>query len=243
MEILERLVKRLIEGEDGKLKEETTRVGEQIDPEKDVYPSGNKYIMTHPGIRKLARWVGAYWSDIDIVDVPTKENDRGYGVRAKCVFPDGSVSISTGSANDKNTIDKKNPKNTISNDYKLEMAEKRGADRAFLRSNYIGFFDVYSDQESTSFQEEETNKMPKKVMQKDPEMPEVKDLIKYVELPENDEKYPEEKVYNVWKVHQDKEYIEELTKHETKEIRFIAKGILKKIKQTETNENKEEQSA
>jgi hypothetical protein len=209
--------------------------------ENDIYLVDGKPVMKHIAIQKLARAVGAYWVEVDIVDTPRQENDRGYGVKVKCEFPDGSISLSTASANDKNTIDKSKPNNTISNDYKLEMAEKRASDRAFLRSNYVGLFDVSSSEEAEVFStdnkeitslkniirklKEENDRLKKQ----NKEIPTLMESINHIALPEDDEKYPGLPILQVWSKHQDLEYIQKLADSKNKTFSWIAKGMLHKI--------------
>jgi hypothetical protein len=232
--LLERLVKRIYE-ENGEQKEEFKMVREIIsdDPrDGDVWETGDgKVVVSHPGIKKLADFVGAYWEEPRLDDRPNTNNDKGFYFHFTCVFPDGSKGHEVGSANDRTT------KNELSNSIKYEMAYKRGQDRSFLNSSYMKMYDIYSADEADAWSKEEMLKRQleqkdryiKQIINQGKSQIAVKDevirkyvnfsdvLLRYVALPKDDEKYPSEYISTIIE-REDYEYVQELINHEDKQI-------------------------
>jgi hypothetical protein len=199
------------------------KIKDILDEEKDIYiQEDGVVIMRHVGIAKLKTAVGANWDfEPTVIETPTSTNDFGYVFSCKVVFPDKSESVHIGEASNINT-----KQGTISRSYKATMALKRGRDRAFLRSEYMGLDDIYS--------ESEIEKSEKKINKK-PETP--SHLQKYeIHLSKDDPKYPNLPVFCVWETFKDKEYLEILAMDELaltkKTPNWIAKGMLVQIEKS-----------
>ena len=226
MNIMEKLLTREITrqvevDEDGEkvTKNETEELKNILNDEKDIWLANDNYIISHKGIQKLAQWVGAYWEKYPkVVSEPKPENKFRDAFLCTCYFPDGTFHTEVGEASNENTS------RGISQSYKMTMALKRGNDKAFLRSAYVGLFDVYSEDESEDF------KPPK------PQYPFSGESLRYIALREDDVKYPNVHLLDIWTEHKDKEYIEVLTLHEDPMIRMVAKGMLHRIEKIEQEE-------
>lgn len=214
MELLDRKVTKGKMEEGNFVEVETKTVREIIDETKDVWAVDQNTIISHVGVQKIAKFVGAIWKIPQVISEPNKENQFRDAMFVTCTFPDGSEHTELGEANIKTT------KPGISQDYKLTMAHKRGMDRALLRSNYIGFFDVYSEEEAEVFKRKDIGKA------QDSGIPSLAELASYVALPSENEKYPNELVKNVLRVHKDENYMKELVKNEDEVISYVAKGFL-----------------
>lgn len=208
---------------------ETKKVKDIVDPDQDVWVSKTgQVILKHEGILKLAEFVGATWDEPRKEDTPSPTNNRGFYYIITCRFPDGTSSFEAGEANDENT-----EKGSFSQKYKQSIAIKRGMDRSFLRSSYMKMYDIYSAEEADSFKQdrlkqlEEENNMFKTQLQNKNKM--VQQMTEFVTLEHEDPKYPGTRVIDIWNVHKDEAYIEQLMTHQDPVIAWLAKGLLQKI--------------
>jgi len=124
---------------------ETKKISEIINISKHTWQtaSGN-IVMKHEAILLLRKFTGARFLKPEL----QKEISNPGNVVYLCVveFPDGEISYEIGESNNGNTVG-------WSRDIKPTMAFKRGHDRAFLRSDYIGLFEVFSEEESEDFKQ------------------------------------------------------------------------------------------
>lgn len=124
---------------------ETKKINEIINISKHTWQtaSGN-IVMKHEAILLLRKFTGAKFLKPEL----QKEISNPGNVVYLCVveFPDGEISYEIGESNNGNTVG-------WSRDIKPTMAFKRGHDRAFLRSDYIGLFEVFSEEESEDFKQ------------------------------------------------------------------------------------------
>lgn len=248
MDILEKMVKRFKEEDGSSQKEyEYLAIGDIIDPDRDGWYVNNMYVLKHAGIQKLATWMRADWTETEVVDKPTRENDRGYAVKATCTFPDGSVSKRLGSANDKNTFDKNNPNNRIANNYKLEIAEKRAMDRSFLRSQYVGLPEVYSEEESHTFANQHVddlknqNAAMKNTLEREKKM--LYAMKDYIPIKDDTSDFYNRLIVDIPKEDGGIDYLEALVKNEEVDRvhRLVARMVLKEWKEKEEIAEKEEE--
>jgi len=124
---------------------ETKKISEIINISKHTWQtaSGN-IVMKHEAILLLRKFTGARFLKPEL----QKEISNPGNVVYLCIveFPDGEISYEIGESNNGNTVG-------WSRDIKPTMAFKRGHDRAFLRSDYIGLFEVFSEEESEDFKQ------------------------------------------------------------------------------------------
>lgn len=124
---------------------ETKKINEIINISKHTWQtaSGN-IVMKHEAILLLRKFTGARFLKPEL----QKEISNPGNVVYLCIveFPDGEISYEIGESNNGNTVG-------WSRDIKSTMAFKRGHDRAFLRSDYIGLFEVFSEEESEDFKQ------------------------------------------------------------------------------------------
>lgn len=128
-----------LKGLDGTLK----KISEIIDIEKHTWTTENgNIIMKHEAILRLRKHTGARFLKPEL---QSEISNPGNVVFLCAVeFPDGEISFEIGESNNENT-------KGWSKGIKPTMAFKRGYDRAFLRSDYISLFEVYSEEESEDF--------------------------------------------------------------------------------------------
>lgn len=263
MEILKRKIKRPYEGDMEEAQEQNIEItkergipyewieiqelikDEEID--KYVYEISGKVIFKHVLIMKMANWVGADFEESKPIQVGNENNNYRDLFNCSCRFPDGSVSHMTGESSYL-TIKEHN---NIGRGFMAAVAEKRGRDKAFLRSRYIDFPDIYSEEEADDFKEEkkEQDRLAREEERRkqqekppvNPNVPKLGELYRYVSLPESDPKYPRERVVEVWMKHKDKEYIEELSKSEDKIIASVAQVSFDRILRLEKEEKERQE--
>lgn len=129
-------------------------VGEIIDPEKDIWFSyqKNKPIIKETGTNKLIKATGAKFPKVVPIE---KQSDYKSGlgqvwIEATVYFPNGETNEDYGIANAGNCPD------PISRNNMPIMAKKRAKNRAFYRSDYIGLYDVYDENEILDIRDEKT---------------------------------------------------------------------------------------
>ncbi|MFP3725649.1 hypothetical protein U8V72_10655 [Priestia filamentosa] len=210
MNHLEIFEKELI-GKDGN----TKKINEIIDINRHTWQteSGN-IVMKHEGVLLLRQFTGARFLKPEL----QKEISNPANVVFLCAvqFPNGELSFEIGESNNNNT-------KGWSKDIKPTMAFKRGYDRAFLRSDYIGLFEVFSEEESEEFKQPisqsqveitegdlpiNMSTQPSVSMPSSPQMTKVDPLLF---LPKTDKKYPGKHIIeDVLKVHKDFEYLNQI---------------------------------
>lgn len=237
MDILERKIKKLIKnGEE--VTEEYKTIGEIIDPEKDVVPTDDGVIvLRRRGVEKLADYVGAAWGKPDVI-MSVQNECR---VLVECIFPDGTSNFGPGESSPKNT--------KIGAEFPLTTAINRAKSISFLRSQYIGMYDVFSDVEADAFQKQTSSngaqnnaEVEKLVETQKKYKTMINEMAKLVALPDEDEEYPKAYINEIWEIHKDLDYLKKLTESDEKVIQWIAKQKLKEI-EAETTKPKEQQLA
>lgn len=129
-------------------------VGDIIDPERDIWFSyqKNKPIIKETGTNKLIKATGAKFPKVVPIE---KQSDYKSGlgqvwIEATVYFPNGETNEEYGVANAGNCPD------PISRNNMPIMAKKRAKNRAFYRSDYIGLYDVYDENEILDIRDEKT---------------------------------------------------------------------------------------
>ena len=128
-------------------------VKEIIDPETDIWFSREKRkpIIKETGTRKLILATGATFPKIIPIekqsDAPSKDREQVW-IEATVLFPNGETHEEYGVANRMNCPD------SISQSNLPIMARKRAMHRAFYRSDYIGLYDVYDENETLDVRDE-----------------------------------------------------------------------------------------
>ncbi|MGF7535695.1 hypothetical protein AAGG74_18740 [Bacillus mexicanus] len=154
--ILDHPIKVLIKGEakqDEDCDYETKMVKDIIDPEDDIWFSKqkNKPILKETGTKKLIQATGATFPRIIPIekqsDAPSKDREQVW-IEATVLFPNGEQHEEYGIANRSNCTD------SISQANLPIMARKRAMNRAFYRSDYIGLYDVYDENETLDVKDE-----------------------------------------------------------------------------------------
>lgn len=153
-QILEHPIKVLKKGgENEEDSFEIKTVGQIIDPEKDIWFSKQKKkpILKETGTRKLILESGATFPKIIPIekqsDAPSRDREQVW-IEATVLFPDGTTHEEYGIANRMNCPD------NISQANLPIMARKRAMHRAFFRSDYIGLYDVYDENETLDVKNE-----------------------------------------------------------------------------------------
>lgn len=197
------IFEREIVGKDG----ETKKINEIIDVSKHTWSTqdGN-IIMKHEAVLLLRKFTGAKFLKPEL----QKEISNPGNVVYLCIveFPNGEISYEIGESNNENT-------KGWSKGIKPTMAFKRGHDRAFLRSDYIGLFEVFSEEESESFKKVEkpqynSSEQPieQNVASNNSSITTVISPNPALFLPGTDSKYPGEHIVeDILKKHQDFEYL------------------------------------
>lgn len=139
-EVLEKKVKN----PDG----EEKKISDIIDVRKHIWEANGKIIFKHEAVLRLAHYVGAKLLEPKLIVEPSTMNGQAYVFLCSIEFPNGEISTQIGESNQYNTT-------SISRMYPASVAFKRGFDRAFLRSQFMNLFDVFSDVESDEFQNKE----------------------------------------------------------------------------------------
>lgn len=212
------IFERELIGKDGNSK----RINEIIDISKHTWTTmdGN-IIMKHEAVLLLRKFTGAKFLKPELQIQISNPGNVIYLCSVE--FPDGEISYEIGESNNENT-------KGWSKGIKPTMAFKRGYDRAFLRSDYIGLFEVYSEEESDSFKRPEStvsslnNEQP--FPPDDARTEENTDFSNQTQqqpmnqpnqphpalfLPGTDSKYPGEHIVeDVLKRHQDFDYLNEI---------------------------------
>lgn len=165
-QILNHPIKVIKKGEDNEEDSfEIKKVGEIIDPEKDIWFSKKKKkpIIKDPGTRKLILESGATFPKIIPIekqsDAPSRDREQVW-IEATVLFPDGTTHEEYGIANRMNCPD------SISQANLPIMARKRAMHRAFFRSDYIGLYDVYDENETLDVKNEKEQLEIKKLRDK-----------------------------------------------------------------------------
>jgi len=231
MELLERKIKRIVkEGEESK--EEFKTIGEILDPEKDIVPTDDGVlVIRRRGVEKLADFVGATWGKPEVI-MSTSSEVR---LIIECFFPDGTSNFGPGETSPKNT--------NIGADFPFTTAINRARSISFLRSPYIGLYDVFSDVESDAFQKknnkanaannEEVENL-REAQKKYKQM--IAEMSKLIALPDEDEEYPKAYVSEIWDVHKDLTYLEKLSESEDKVIQWTARQKLREVEKSTSTE-------
>ncbi|PDZ96603.1 hypothetical protein CON36_22040 [Bacillus cereus] len=209
------IFERELIGKDGN----TKKINEVIDIAKHTWTTmdGN-IIMKHEAVLLLRKFTGAKFLKPELQVQISNPGNVIYLCSVE--FPDGEISYEIGESNNENT-------KGWSKGIKPTMAFKRGYDRAFLRSDYIGLFEVYSEEESDSFKRPESTTPP--LNNEQPFSPdetrteENNDFSNQTQkqtmnqphpalfLPGTDPKYPGEHIVeDVLKRHQDFDYLNEI---------------------------------
>ncbi|MGX5609471.1 hypothetical protein ACWKTZ_24175 [Bacillus cereus] len=237
------IFERELIGKDGN----TKKINEVIDIAKHTWTTmdGN-IIMKHEAVLLLRKFTGAKFLKPELQVQISNPGNVIYLCSVE--FPDGEISYEIGESNNENT-------KGWSKGIKPTMAFKRGYDRAFLRSDYIGLFEVYSEEESDSFKRpesttpplnneqpfspnetriEENNDFPNQTQQQ-PNQPHPA-----LFLPGTDPKYPGEHIVeDVLKRHKDFDYLKEIPQNYPNNedyveiVDLIQKKIAAKLKQTQ----------
>lgn len=233
MELLEREVRKMKDG----AWVETKMVKEIIDTDQDIWiTKNNQTLLKHEAILKLAEYVGAVWEEPRREDTPSSTNDKGFYYLVTCKFPDGTSNFESGEANDLNT-----EKNTISQRYKQSVAIKRGMDRSFLKSSYMKMYDVYSAEEVDSLKADQLkeletqNELLRSELQTKSRL--AQQMVESITLDDEDTKYPNLRLVDIWNIHRDEAYMEELNLHPDRVISWVARGLLQKIKSIREKED------
>lgn len=208
------------------------KVSEIIDIDSHTWSIDDNIIIKHEGILLLRKFTGATFLPIRLISEPTQFNNNGYVFECSVQFPDGEISTEIGEASNINT-------DGFSQKYKPSMAFKRGYDRAFLRSNYIGLFEVYSEEESDDFKESHSIQYSHKQNELYLNFPD-RNLLT---LPDTDEKYPNQNIVeDVTKIHKDFTYLSKIIKNYPNNANFrIASEYILKVRdgKMRTSDSKE----
>ncbi|MCK2000094.1 hypothetical protein MZM54_01680 [[Brevibacterium] frigoritolerans] len=135
-----------------------------IDPETDIWFSSKKRkpIITEPGTKKLITAAKATFPKVIPIekqsDSPSRDREQVW-IEATVLFPNGEIHEEYGIANRMNCPDQ------ISQSNLPIMARKRAMHRAFYRSDYIGLFDVYDENETLDARDEKNLKQLNLVQQ------------------------------------------------------------------------------
>lgn len=133
-----------------------------IDPEKDIWYSKKKKkpILKETGTKKLILETGATFPKIIPIekqsDSPSRDREQVW-IEATVLFPDGSIHEEYGVANRMNCPD------SISQANLPIMARKRAMHRAFYRSDYVGLYDIYDENETLDVRNEKSLEEIKKI--------------------------------------------------------------------------------
>jgi hypothetical protein len=230
--------------------EETKMLGEvlgRVEKYIDFYEDSGLPLINHRGILKLVYWIGGRILEPRKEDVPRQENHRGYAYLMSIEFPDGEISYQTGEASELNTDDR-----NASGKYKQNQAFIRGLNKAFLRSNYIGLLDIFSEEEAEEFKTPAVERVANEYKLKIKEMIKgwkekekrygvmIREMIPYIALPEDDEDFPNEKVKNVLHHHEDLRKMKEILRGEDKILKFAVKNLLKEFEEEKERKKIEE---
>lgn len=240
--VLERILSHRIKGfSNGDLVEREVR--DIIDPARDIwYPKDSTEENPRPVLSKVALQRLIEWSGTKVVnsiihekqsDAPSVEREQVW-IEVFVEFPDGSVNSDDGVANRSNCTSR------ISSQNLPIMARKRALSRAFLQSEYIGLYDVYDENESDSFskdakEKEEYKRMAEEVERMAGELEHGRrefamlrtSAFQYARLSAEDAKYPDIQIKDVWFVHKDKEYMEELANSQDGLVKYVADVMLR----------------
>lgn len=135
-----------------------------IDPETDIWFSAKKRkpIITEPGTKKLITAAKATFPKVIPIekqsDSPSRDREQVW-IEATVLFPNGEIHEEYGIANRMNCPDQ------ISQSNLPIMARKRAMHRAFYRSDYIGLYDVYDENETLDARDEKNQKQLNLVQQ------------------------------------------------------------------------------
>ncbi|WP_088362485.1 hypothetical protein [Bacillus cereus] len=161
---IERVLNHSIRVLDNENKEVIKPVKEIINPETDIWFSKKKRkpILTDSGVNKLISATGAVFPKINPIekqcDAPSQDREQVW-IEATVVFPNDETNSDYGIANRMNCTDQ------ISRANLPIMARKRARHRAFLRSEYIGLYDVYDENEMLDARDEKHNEEMKRLKQ------------------------------------------------------------------------------
>lgn len=150
--------------EDEQIDEEVKMVKDIIDPEEDIWFSKqkNKPILKETGTKKLIQATGAKFPRIIPIekqsDAPSKDREQVW-IEATVLFPNGEQHEEYGVANRSNCTD------SISQANLPIMARKRAMNRAFYRSDFIGLYDVYDENETLDVKDEKYKEEIKQLKQ------------------------------------------------------------------------------
>lgn len=240
---------------------ETTTVREAIGLERDEdwrkyffeYEDSGKVGLTHRGINKLGKWIGIRWDIPRVDDTPRQENHFGFYYTVTCIFPDGERVHRSGEASDRNTDD-------FSGKFKQNQAEIRAMNKAFLRSNYMELFDMYSEEEADDFRIKKMDALSaenerlrhehkavvasmvencKEKVTKYSDM--IKAMAKMVALPKEDDTYPSETLWAVLHQHKDDVKLQEIATSDHHVLAFTARTLLKEKETIEQEKEKEKE--
>jgi hypothetical protein len=161
---IEKVLNHQIRVLDNENKEVIKAVKEIINPETDIWFSKKKRkpILKDPGVSKLISATRAVFPKINPIekqcDAPSQEREQVW-IEATVVFPNNETNSDYGIANRMNCADQ------ISRANLPIMARKRAMHRAFLRSDYIGLYDVYDENETLDARDEKHNEEMKRLKQ------------------------------------------------------------------------------
>lgn len=237
--VLEKILSHRLKGFEGDTPAEK-EVRELIDEKMDIwYPKNSsedkpKPVLSKGAIKKLMNFTQAKVIEAEIherqSDAPSQDREQVW-IEITVEFPDGSRNSDDGIANRWNARDQ------ISGGILPIMARKRGISRAFLQSDYIGLYDVYDENENEDFsQERNENAQLKQQVQNlynqlehgKKEFASLRNKVfMFARLSNEDEKYPNALVKDIWFQHKDKEYMTELMNSEDELIQYVAAVMIK----------------
>lgn len=152
--VLNHPIKTIVRSDsNNELKIVTKVVKDIIDPERDIWYSHKKKkpIIKETGTKKLISATGTSFPKVIPIekqsDSSSKDREQVW-IEATALFPDETTHEEYGVANRINCPD------NISQANLPIMARKRAMHRAFYRSDYIGLFDVYDENETLDARDE-----------------------------------------------------------------------------------------
>jgi hypothetical protein len=151
------MTEEILKDDDGKVHIIVKPVREIIDPVRDIWFSDgkNKPIIKDPGMKKLIYATGAEFPKKITIekqsDFTSKDREQVV-IEAFVVFPNESENDDYGIAN------RSNCKDPVSSAILPIMARKRAMHRAFYRSDYIGLYDIYDENEVLDAKDEKFDK-------------------------------------------------------------------------------------
>ena len=269
--IMERIVKRYYSDEAGKVLYEEKKVKELVSEDAkdgDVWSTGGKQLISHAGIKKIADFAGVTFTSPEIIDKPNNVNRKGFYVIVGASSFNRLTTHEVGSAHDENAKGKISNEFRFEMAHKRAMDRALLSHLGFHDIYSSEESDAWSTEENLRLQLTQKNQQIQNMMSEgkrlrnemkqgqinfQTELQKLKQdidkrsvfidkLLGYVALSENDEKYAKEYLSTIIE-RKDYEYMNTLTKHNDKTIRYAAIRLLKldalQIEEQEAKRQKE----